>query len=91
MCIRDRQILKDEHSSKLVYCGFATAARTARFFPGSESQINSLAVVNLTHDEDIGYLALGSVDKNRFAPHMGTDFLTRFGALLSARLAIFYS
>jgi len=33
---------------------------------------------------------LASDNKERFAPHMGTDFLSRFGALLSARLAVFY-
>ncbi len=39
---------------------------------------------------EFGYLALASTDRERFAPHMGTDFLARFGALLSARLAVFY-
>lgn len=37
-----------------------------------------------------GYLALASADRSRFAPHMGTDFLSRFGSLLSARMAAFY-
>ncbi len=39
---------------------------------------------------EFGYLALASTDRERFAPHMGTDFLSRFGSLLSARLAVFY-
>jgi len=40
--------------------------------------------------KDFGYLAMASTDRKRFAPHMGTDFLNRFGSLLSARLAVFY-
>ncbi len=37
-----------------------------------------------------GYLAVASSNRERFAPHMGTDFLSRLGSLLSARLAVFY-
>ncbi len=37
-----------------------------------------------------GYLAMASTTRERFSPSMGTDFLSRFGALLSARLAAFY-
>lgn len=37
-----------------------------------------------------GYLSMASTTRERFAPNMGTDFLCRFGALLSARLAVFY-
>lgn len=40
--------------------------------------------------KEFGYLALASTNRERFAPHMGTDFLSRFGSLLSARLAVFY-
>ena len=39
---------------------------------------------------EFGYLAMASNNKERFAPHMGTDFLSRLGSLLSARLAVFY-
>ena len=39
---------------------------------------------------EMGYIALASENRKRFAPHMATDFLQRFGALLSARLAVFY-
>ncbi len=41
-------------------------------------------------NQEFGYLAMASTDRERFAPHMGTDFLSRFGSLLSARLAVFY-
>lgn len=40
--------------------------------------------------KEFGYLAMASSNRERFAPHMGTDFLSRFGSLLSARLAVFY-
>lgn len=44
----------------------------------------------LNKTKEFGYLALASTTRERFAPHMGTDFLSRFGSLLSARLAVFY-
>jgi len=40
--------------------------------------------------KEFGYLSMASANRDRFAPHMGTDFLSRFGSLLSARLAVFY-
>ena len=44
----------------------------------------------ISSNKEFGYLALASCNRERFAPHMGTDFLSRFGSLLSARLAVFY-
>jgi uncharacterized protein YigA (DUF484 family) len=90
--------LADLHGRKTVYCGPATPARIVRFFPNSTLDIRSVAIIkllspavdNATASQEIGYLALASDDKHRFAPHMATDFLRRFGELFSARLAVFY-
>lgn len=50
------------------------------------------AVTGKTFEQskEFGYLAMASTNRDRFTPQMGTDFLTRFGSLLSARLAVFY-
>lgn len=89
----------DLHNRKPVYCGHASKERVQRFFPGTTLDVKSVAIIKLTAvpvsngmaGTGMGYLALASADKSRFAPHMATDFLQRFGALLSARLAVFYS
>jgi uncharacterized protein YigA (DUF484 family) len=87
----------DLHTRKAVYCGHASQERIERFFPATTLNVKSVAIIKLSHHSagtdvvDMGYLALASEDKSRFAPHMATDFLQRFGALLSARLAVFYN
>lgn len=83
------------HTRRPVYCGHMTAPRVRQFFPGTVLDIRSASVIRLSHTTattsvDIGYLALASENRSRFAPHMGTEFLARFGSLLSARLAVFY-
>ena len=94
------------HNTHPVYCGYPVSSRVNQFFPNSDGAIKSIAIIRLgstatvrpiNSDQqssagtgDYGYLALASTNRERFAPHMGTDFLTRFGALLSARLAVFY-
>jgi len=83
------------HTRRPVYCGYMTAPRLRQFFPGTLLDVRSASVIRLSHTSptasvDIGYLALASENRSRFAPHMGTEFLGRFGALLSARLAVFY-
>ena len=83
------------HTRRPVYCGYMTAPRLEQFFPGTLLDVRSASVIRLTHTTptstvDIGYLALASENRSRFAPHMGTEFLGRFGSLLSARLAVFY-
>ncbi len=87
--------LRELHTRRPVYCGHASAERIEQFFPDTELAVKSVAIIRLSkvagrQSLEIGYLALGSESKKRFAPHMGTDFLKRFGALLSARLAVFY-
>ncbi|MEM7256109.1 MAG: DUF484 family protein [Pseudomonadota bacterium] len=89
--------LADLHVNKSVYCGPASTRRINQFFPDTGIHIRSIAIIKLqtvtatNGSDNIGYLALASNDKSRFAPHMATDFLQRFGELLSARLAVFYN
>lgn len=87
--------LRELHARRPVYCGHAPAERINQFFPDTELSVKSVAIIRLSQGVgrqslEIGYIALASESINRFAPHMGTDFLKRFGALLSARLAVFY-
>jgi len=82
--------VKQMHTRRSVYCGYATTERRQRFFPRSELNIQSLAVLRLHSERDYGYLALASEKQKRFAPRMGIDFLVRFGALLGSRLAVFF-
>lgn len=83
------------HARRSVYCGYMSTPRVRQFFPGTLLDVNSASVIQLSHTNpastvEIGYLALASENRSRFAPHMGTEFLARFGSLLSARLAVFY-
>jgi len=97
--------MSDLHSRRSVYCGYPISNRVEQFFPKQRNDIKSIAIIRLANTgtvqsindteryqgvSEFGYLALASDNKERFAPHMGTDFLSRFGALLSARLAVFY-
>lgn len=97
--------MRDLHSKRSVYCGYPISNRVEQFFPQRCKEVNSIAIIRLADTGSVqsinqserfqqireyGYLALASDNKDRFAPHMGTDFLSRFGALLSARLAVFY-
>jgi len=85
-----RIAMPDQRATKTVYCGPASPERVARFFADVDAEIRSLAIIKLYRSQDFGYLALGSETRERFAPHMGTEFLARFGLLVSARLAVFY-
>ncbi|MCU7850567.1 MAG: DUF484 family protein, partial [Candidatus Thiodiazotropha sp. (ex Lucinoma kastoroae)] len=49
-------------------------------------RIASTALIPLKSDGVLGLLAIGSCDSKRFAPHHGTDFLTRLGEIISRTL-----
>jgi len=98
--------MADLHTTRTVYCGYPLAQRVERFFPNATETIKSMAIIKLADSgcvesidpkqrsgakrAEYGFLALASGKEERFAPHMGTEFLRRFGSLLSARLAEFY-
>jgi len=70
------------------YCGPNKDFGVARWLPSAPA---SLAIVPLKHTtrhgaDTLGLLLLGSNDKDRFTPDMGTTFLETIGQLVSAAL-----
>ncbi|OED39132.1 hypothetical protein AB833_16460 [Chromatiales bacterium (ex Bugula neritina AB1)] len=93
--VRFARSVRDLHTRRPVYCGHASPERIRLFFANTDLTVLSVAIIQLsqktgTQTVEMGYLALASESKSRFAPHMGTEFLARFGSLLSARIAVFY-
>ena len=50
------------------------------------SEVGSVALVPLGKKSEIGFLAIGSIDSNRFHPGMSMDFLKRLGQLVAEAL-----
>ena len=67
-------------------CGQIRDAQKEFLFPGSADEIGSVALVPLGGKSDCGFLAVGSVDADRFHPGMSIDFLARIGDLVAAAL-----
>ena len=70
------------HSSYVFHADCGTV-----LFPGDAAGIASVAMVPLGRKCEVGILAIGSSDSNRFNPTMSTDFLARIGDLASAALS----
>lgn len=68
-------------------CGRIRDVQREFLFPGEEAGIASVAMVPLGRNCELGILAIGSSDSNRFNPTMSTDFLARIGDLAAAALA----
>ena len=56
-------------------------------FGEATNEIGSCALVPLGEKCEIGFLAIGSADAERFHPGMSIDFITRLGELISSALA----
>lgn len=67
-------------------CGRVRDAQRTFLFRGDAEDIGSVALVPLGNNACIGFLAIGSVDANRFHPGMSIDFLARVGELISGAL-----
>jgi uncharacterized protein YigA (DUF484 family) len=67
-------------------CGQVRDAQRNFLFKADAEDIGSVALVPLGNKASIGFLAIGSVDSNRFHPGMSIDFLTRVGDLISGAL-----
>lgn len=67
-------------------CGRVRDAQRTFLFRGDAEDIGSVALVPLGSHASIGFLAIGSVDANRFHPGMSIDFLARVGELISGAL-----
>jgi uncharacterized protein YigA (DUF484 family) len=67
-------------------CGQIRDAQRDFLFQEDSDEIGSAALVPLTQESEIGFLAIGSADANRFHPGMSIDFLTRLGDLIAGAL-----
>jgi uncharacterized protein len=67
-------------------CGQLEPEQLSYIFGAESDRIASTALIPLKSDGVLGLLAIGSVDPKRFAPHHGTDFLTRLGEIISRTL-----
>jgi hypothetical protein len=67
-------------------CGQIRNAQRDFLFQDDAEEIGSTALVPLGNGSDIGFLAIGSADADRFHPGMSIDFLTRLGDLVASAL-----
>jgi uncharacterized protein YigA (DUF484 family) len=67
-------------------CGQIRDTQRDFLFQEEANEVGSAALVPLNSDTQIGFLAIGSADANRFHPGMSIDFLTRLGDLVAGAL-----
>jgi len=67
-------------------CGQVRDAQRNFLFRADAEDISSVALVPLGKKASIGFIAIGSVDSNRFHPGMSIDFLSRVGELIAGAL-----
>ena len=67
-------------------CGQARDAQRRLLFHDDDDEIGSMALVPLGKQSEIGFLAIGSHDADRFHPGMSIDFLARVGDLVAGAL-----
>jgi uncharacterized protein YigA (DUF484 family) len=72
--------------SKRPRCGQVRDSQREFLFQGDADDIGSVALVPLGRKAQIGFLAIGSTDANRFHPGMSIDFLARVGELVATAL-----
>ncbi|TXH04756.1 MAG: DUF484 family protein [Nevskiaceae bacterium] len=70
--------------TRLVECGPIGEAKARLLFPKAEPLPQSAAIVPLEKEKNLGMLALGSHDPERFQPRQGKLFLELTAELLSA-------
>ncbi|MBT2970249.1 MAG: hypothetical protein B6D72_17285 [gamma proteobacterium symbiont of Ctena orbiculata] len=67
-------------------CGRLEQDQLDYIFGTEGDRITSTALIPLKSEGVLGLLAIGSCDADRFAPHQGTEFLTRLGEVISRTL-----
>lgn len=67
-------------------CGQIRDSQSDFLFRDDAQEIGSAALVQIGKGAEVGFLAVGSVDTNRFHPGMSMDFLTRLGDLIASAL-----
>lgn len=70
-------------------CGRMRDSQRDVLFHQDADEIGSAALVPLGEGSEIGFLAVGSKDSDRFHPGMSVDFLTRLGDLVAGSLKRF--
>jgi uncharacterized protein YigA (DUF484 family) len=67
-------------------CGQIRDSQRNFLFGKETNELGSAALIPLGKKSEVGFLAIGSVDANRFHPGMSIDFLTRLGELVAEAL-----
>lgn len=67
-------------------CGQVRDTQKNFLFKGDAEEVGSVALVPLGKKSEIGFLAIGSHDADRFHPGMSIDFLARVGDLVAGAL-----
>ena len=67
-------------------CGQIRDAQRDFLFGIETDELGSAALIPLGKKSEVGFLAIGSADANRFHPGMSIDFLTRLGEMVAAAL-----
>lgn len=67
-------------------CGLIRDRQKSFLFAGYETEIGSAALVPLGCSADLGFLVIGSSDRDYFNPGKSTDLLIRLGELIAVAL-----
>ncbi len=67
-------------------CGQVRDSQRDFLFGMETDEVGSAALISLGKKSEIGFLAIGSEDSNRFHPGMSMDFLSRLGDLVAEAL-----
>lgn len=67
-------------------CGQGRDSQRTFLFRDDADEIGSMALVPLGDKAQLGFLAIGSTEADRFHPGMSIDFLARVGELIAAAL-----
>ena len=70
-------------------CGQIRDVQRDFLFGKETDEIGSVALVPLGGSAELGFIAIGSADANRFHPGMSIDFLSRLGELITGALQRF--
>jgi uncharacterized protein YigA (DUF484 family) len=70
-------------------CGQIRDSQRDFLFHRDSDEVGSAVLVPLGHGSELGFLAVGSKDRDRFHPGMSIDFLTRLGDLIAGSLKRF--
>lgn len=88
-CLYDtaaKKIFSEFFAAGRPLCGRLRAEQLAFLFAEQADTVHSAVLIPLGDHHALGMIAIGSKDKNRFHPGMGTVFLKQMGTLISAVL-----